>query len=159
MKDFCKGDIRVIDFILGDGGNILSIMKEVRELKIPVALHLGECRNETQEQQMRELTLIQPSRIGHGVFLCEKAKDYIFSRRLPIEMCLSSAVRAHMVENAEDHPALELLRNGYPVVVCTDDPLIFRTSHSRESEIAMDMLGYSLDQMKELHESALMYQF
>jgi adenosine deaminase len=134
-------------------------MEEVRALNIPVALHLGECREETEEQQMRELTLIQPSRIGHGVFLCDKAKEYIYTRRLPIEMCLSSAVWAHMVDKAEDHPALVLLKEGYPVIVCTDDPLIFRTTHSQESELARRVLGYSLEQMNDLHQSALMYKF
>lgn len=134
-------------------------MDEVRALDIPVALHLGECKDETEDQQMRELTLIQPARIGHGVFLCDKAKEYIFARKLPIEMCLSSAVWAHMVDKAEDHPALSLLKDGYPVIVCTDDPLIFRTTHSQESELAMAALGHSLEQMQRLHETALQYKF
>jgi adenosine deaminase len=134
-------------------------MEEVRALNISVALHLGECHEETEEQQLRELTLIQPSRIGHGVFLCDKAKEYIYSRRLPIEMCLSSAVWAHMVERAEDHPAVSLLQEGYPVIVCTDDPLIFRTSHTQESELARRVLGYSLQQMQELHSKALLHKF
>lgn len=134
-------------------------MEEVHALHIPVALHLGECREETEEQQMRELTLIKPQRIGHGVFLCAKAKEYIYSKRLPIEMCLSSAVWAHMCDSAEEHPALALLKEGYPVIVCTDDPLIFRTTHTQESELAMRVLGYSLKQMKELHENALLHKF
>lgn len=146
-------------FCPGDGSSILSIMDEVKSLSIPVALHLGECKDETEEQQMRELTMLQPARIGHGVFLCKKAKEYIFERKLPIEMCLSSAVWAHMVENAVDHPAVSLLKEGYPVIVCTDDPLIFRTTHTQESELAMDVLGFSVDQMKVLHENALQYKF
>ena len=134
-------------------------MEEVKSLQIPVALHLGECKDETEDQQMNELIRIQPDRIGHGVFLCEKAKEYIYSRKLPIEMCLSSAIWAHMVDKAEEHPALTLLKDGYPVIVCTDDPLIFRTSHSQESELAMSVLGYSVDQMAALHDKALQYKF
>lgn len=147
------------DALLGDGSNILDIMKDVEELQIPIALHLGECRDETEEQQLRELNLLKPSRIGHGVFLCDKAKEIIFKERLPIEMCLSSAVQAHMVEKPQDHPALDLLKSGYPVVICTDDPLIFNTSHTTENELAMNILGYSLDQMKQLHDSALQHSF
>jgi adenosine deaminase len=64
-----------------------------------------------------------------------------------------------MVDRAEEHPALALLKDGYPVIVCTDDPLIFRTTHTQESELAMKVLGYSLDQMKELHVNALLYKF
>jgi adenosine deaminase len=147
------------DALLGDGSAILAIMEETRSLSIPIALHLGECREETEEQQMRELEMLQPARIGHGVFLCERAKEWIYSRRLPIEMCLSSALKAHMVECASQHPALELIRQGYPVAVCTDDPLIFRTSHSQESELARSLLGYSVEQMQELHDQALAFRF
>lgn len=47
-------------------------MEEVHSLDIPVALHLGECKEETEAQQMKELELIKPRRIGHGVFLTDK---------------------------------------------------------------------------------------
>lgn len=147
------------DALLGNGQAILSIMDEVRTLGIPIALHLGECKEETEEQQMRELEMLQPVRIGHGVFLCDKAKEWIFSRRIPIEMCLSSAVKAHMVQDAIEHPALQLIRDGYPVAVCTDDPLIFRTSHSDESEYAAQLLDFSPEQMQTLHDKAMQYRF
>ena len=147
------------DALLGDSASIISILPELRELGIPVALHLGECSEETEAQQMMELEQFQPSRIGHGVFLTAPAKEWIFARRLPIEMCLSSAVQAHMVTNAMDHPALALLRSGYPVVVCTDDPLVFCTTHSEESELARQLLQYSVEEMAELHVAALKFKF
>lgn len=145
--------------LVGDGCGILSIIDEVHQHKIPVTLHIGECMEETEEQQVSELNRLQPSRIGHGVFLCEKAKQWIFERRIPIEMCLSSALKAHMVESMDEHPALELLRSGYPVAVCTDDPLIFGTNHIKENNIAMQLLGYDLQQFADVHNRSLDFKF
>lgn len=147
------------DALLGDASSIVEIISDLQASNIPVALHLGECKEETEEQQMRELETFQPQRIGHGVFLCEKAKEWIFARRLPIEMCLSSSIYAHMIDRPEQHPALELLKSGYPVCVCTDDPLIFRTSHTKENEMARQLLEYSVEQMATLHKQSLQYKF
>ena len=145
--------------LVGDGKGILGIIEEVHRQNIPVTLHLGECAEETAVQQMAELQSIQPSRIGHGVFLCGEAKEWILSRRLPIEMCLSSALMAHMVASMCDHPALQLLREGYPVCICTDDPLIFGTDHVKENELAMSLLGYNMAQMEQVHKRSLDYSF
>ena len=46
----------------------------------------GECSEETEQQQMLELTRLEPARIGHGVFLSAPAKEWIYSRRIPC-MC------------------------------------------------------------------------
>lgn len=83
----------------------------------------------------------------------------MYSRRLPIEMCLSSAVVAHMVEDAAHHPSLQLIKQGYPVIVCTDDPLVFNTTHTKESTLASTLLGYTVAQMGELHQMSLKYKF
>lgn len=146
--------------MVGDGAAILGIMEEVQRLGIPVTLHLGECAEETEAQQMRELNSIRPSRIGHGVFLCPAAKEWIYSRRIPIEMCLSSALKAHMVSSVEQHPALQLiLESDYPVAICTDDPLIFETDHVKESLIALEALQCDLTKIAELHQKSLLYKF
>ena len=145
--------------LVGDGSGIKGVLDEIHRHKIPVTLHLGECSEETNEQQIAELESLEPSRIGHGVFLCDKAKEWIYQRRIPIEMCLSSALMAHMVESMGDHPALDLLRTGYPVAICTDDPLVFGTDHIKENKIAMQLLNYTVDQIAEVHRRSLEYKF
>jgi adenosine deaminase len=147
------------DALLGDASSIVEMMDEIRELNIPIALHLGECSEETREQQMRELENFQPQRIGHGVFLCDEAKEWILNRNIPIEMCLSSAVKAHMVHNAADHPALELLKNGYPVCICTDDPLIFRTTLTQECNMVKEILSYDDVQLDDIQVKSFSYRF
>lgn len=148
------------DALIGDCSGILSIVSDIHRLNIPIALHLGECVEETEEQQMRELEVFNPRRIGHGVFLCDKAKEWIFSRQLPIEMCLSSAVQAHMIHSFEEHPALQLLREGYPVAICTDDPLIFGTDHTKESLIVQSVFNEMTEEdLERIHLRSLNYKF
>ncbi len=143
------------DALLGDRQGLNSIIEEVHRNNIPIALHLGECAEETEEQQMTELETLRPARIGHGVFLCERAKQWIYERRLPIEMCLSSAVQAHMIQRPEDHPALQLALDGYPVIICTDDPLIFATDHVKETKMAMGLLRCSVKVIEDYNQAAI----
>jgi adenosine deaminase len=155
------------DALLGNSAGILSIIQAIHDQDIPVALHLGECCEETEEQQMTELRAFNPRRIGHGVFLCDEAKEWIFSRRLPIEMCLTSSVQAHMVTDPADHPALKLLREGYPVAICTDDPLIFNTDHVKENELVRRVSDagrreegpLSLQELERIHLQSLSFKF
>lgn len=153
--------------MLGDGNNIYKIVNILHENNIPITLHLGECIEETATQQLNELIIYKPKRIGHGVFLCDAAKEYIFKNKLPIEMCITSAVIAHMINNYNEHPALELLKNNYPVCICTDDPLIFQTNLTNECNIIMNLLGYNNNNneeeynkiINELQHNAYKYSF
>lgn len=64
-----------------------------------------------------------------------------------------------MIETAAQHPGLELIKQGHPVVICTDDPLNFCTTLSKECALAADLLGFSVDQIKDLQMQALKYKF
>lgn len=125
---------------------------------IPVTIHMGESPKETVDQQLRELSVFRPKRIGHAVHLTEPAWEYVKTFRVPVEMCLTSAQRVGMIKEYAHHPGLELLREGHPVVIATDDPLIFRTTLTREIAIAAEALGMSLDAMRPLLESAHLYK-
>lgn len=128
---------------VGDSCHVFDILPALKEMDIPVTLHIGECEEESASQQMEELERYQPKRIGHGVHLCEAARRWVLERRIPIEMCLSSSVLAQMTAEVHHHPSIDLLRDGYPVAICTDDPLIFRTSVSAECALALECLGYT----------------
>ena len=74
-------------------------------------------------------------------------------------MCISSSVKARMITEAKLHPALDLLKSGYPVAVCTDDPLIFRTNHTQENKLVQELLGFSDSEMREVHNKSMGYAF
>ncbi len=133
---------------LGDIRKIVPELARAKRSGLFLALHLGESRNERDPEEI--LDLLQPDRIGHAVFLSEEAKRSIFERRIPIEMCLTSAVKVQMIENYQDHPALSYFSSGHPVSVCTDDPLIFQTSLSNEMRLAFEKGGLSFSQIEKM---------
>ena len=143
------------DSIIGNGEDIFESIIRAKNFGFPITLHIGETPKETLQQQLKELEIIVPRRIGHGVHLHDEAKKIILENRICIEMCLSSALYADMVKDIKDHPALELLLNNYPVAICTDDPLIFGTSLSKEFEICSSVTDLSLD---EIHKTQLLLE-
>lgn len=62
------------DSTQGDGSQIFPALVRAKENHLPITLHIGETNEESAEQQMLELTTLEPQRIGHGVHLCEEAQ-------------------------------------------------------------------------------------
>ena len=143
----------------GDAASVLLAANIIKENNIPVTLHLGESPQESAAQQLKELITLNPARIGHGVHLSPLALQWILVHKIPIELCLSSAVKVGMIRDCEQHPALHLLADNYPVVICTDDPLIFRKSLSQECAQVAHINKLSIDDMIKLQAQARLYAF
>ncbi|MBI3236242.1 MAG: hypothetical protein HYZ48_00805 [Chlamydiales bacterium] len=131
---------------IGQIQQIMPDLKRAKELGLAFTIHMGEVPEETD--QMLLLTLLEPKRIGHGVYLCDEAKEWILSHRVPLEICLTSSVLVKMIDDYRDHPGLELFRLGHPVVFCTDDPLLFSTTLSQELSYAYQLCGLSKEEIK-----------
>lgn len=145
--------------IQGDGAAILQAADLIKENNIPITLHLGESPQETAVQQMKELLALKPTRIGHGVYLCKQAFEWICSNKIPIELCLTSAMKVGMIHEFKDHPALSLLAFNYPIIICTDDPLIFRTTLSQECARVAEINALNIDDMIQLQKKARKFAF
>lgn len=138
------------DSTQGDGSQIFSALINAKENLLPITLHIGETNEETAEQQMLELTTLEPRRIGHGVYLCEEAKNWVLEHNTLVELCLTSALKTGMISEMQEHPALNLLMQGHPVALCTDDPLIFKTTLSKEYSLAASLTGLTLQEIQNL---------
>lgn len=147
------------DSIQGDGSAIFAALIRAKENGLPITLHIGESEKETPEQQMKELYTIQPTRIGHGVHLCREAKEWVKENKTLVELCLTSALKVGMIQNRQDHPALQLISEGHPVAICTDDPLIFKTTLSKEYEEVAAILGLTAEEMHSLQAQTHPYAF
>lgn len=147
------------DSTVGDGKGIFKALLRAKEAGLPIALHLGESRKEDPAQQLMEVTLLEPQRIGHGVHLAKEVRDWIIERKIPIEMCLTSAYLTGMVDDPKDHPALLLMREGHPVTIATDDPLIFKATLSEELALAATLLGVGLSYLQENQREAIEWRF
>lgn len=162
LANRCRGVVGLDisgDSVNGDGKHFMELLVAAQIKGLPLTLHIGESKRETAEQQMLELTTLNPQRIGHGVHLCNEAQEWIFAHKTPFEMCPSSAVKVRMIEKVADHPGIELLKKGHPVVICTDDPLIFATTLSQELYLVAKECRLSIQDIEALQNKALEYRF
>lgn len=112
-------------------GNAQDILPEILRAKkagLLVAVHVGEAIGETD--QLILLQTLNPDRVGHGVILGNEAFNWIKEHNVPVEVCLTSSLKVGMTQNYKDHPWL--YQDGHPISLCTDDPLIFSTSLTKE---------------------------
>jgi len=142
----------------GDGSGIFKALEQARDCGYPITLHIGEDKDETPEQQMKELTKILPQRIGHGVFLCSEAKKWIEDNRIVVEACISSALSVSMITQPSLHPALDLFKKGHPVVFCTDDSTLFGDL-SEELAIVACLCDLSIEQVALMQQRAVAHAF
>ncbi|MES2200520.1 MAG: hypothetical protein V4489_10205, partial [Chlamydiota bacterium] len=147
------------DSTIGEVENIFPVFLKAREQNFPITLHIGESPKEKAVGQMLELTLLQPERIGHGVHLCDEARQLVENKKIPVELCLTSAMQASMITQEKDHPALQLLMSGHPVAICTDDPLIFNTNLSIEYARIASVTGLSVEELYATQKVLLKHRF
>lgn len=132
-------------------GEIQGLMPELlraREEGLFFVVHLGESQEE--QDQMLLLEALQPRRIGHGVHLKAEARDWILKEKIPMEVCLSSSVLVKMIDQYDQHPGIQFFRLGHPIVFCTDDPLLFSTTLSKELAIANQLCGLSSEEVERI---------
>lgn len=144
--------------IRGNGDGIFEALERAKKHDFPITLHIGENPNESPEQQMKELSLLQPSRVGHAVFLCPQARKWIEEKQVVIEACLRSAIAVSMIRQPAEHPALELFKKGHPVVFCTDDSTLFGDLTDELALVAC-LCNLSVDKIVEMQKKAITHAF
>jgi len=145
--------------ISGDStkGNLEDLTEAIelaKEQGLPFVLHLGESDKEGAERQLKELQLLEPKRVGHGVHLGPEALNYIKENQIPLEICLTSAQLANMISDNQEHPGLELHRQNHPVCFSTDDPTVFSTTLSEELYKLARLLNLSMEAIQNLLENS-----
>lgn len=145
------------DSTMGEIQNIINELIRAKEHGLFITLHIGEHPDETNQLQL--LQILQPERIGHAVHLTPEATEWIRQNRTPIELCLSSSYLCRFIENYHDHPALSLMREGHPITICTDDPLIFNTSPSKELSLFYDIAEITTEETVEIIEKSINFTF
>lgn len=146
------------DSTKGNGSGIFAALVRARNNGLPITLHIGESNLESPEQQLRELIEIQPSRVGHAVYLSPEAKSWIENNQIVVEACMRSALSVSMISKPSEHPALELFKKGHPVVFCTDDSTLFGNL-SEELALVACLCNLSLEEVIEMQKRAQVYAF
>jgi adenosine deaminase len=60
---------------------------------------------------------------------------------IALEICLSSTIQLGIFTSSERHPVKQLIDQGIPVILNTDDRALFSTSLTTEYQIAMQHAG------------------
>jgi adenosine deaminase len=117
---------------------------------INCTLHAGEAYG--PESIHQAIHLCGAHRIGHGVRLIEDGDllNYVNDHRIPLECCPSSNVQTKAVRRMQDHPIRLFYDLGLRVTVNTDNRMVTRTTVSEEYLVLHEVLGFTLDEIKEL---------
>lgn len=121
----------------------LKFLKKANSYKIPITCHIGET---PEGSGMKEVFNIPVQRIGHGVHLAKSSAnllELVKSKGIPIEVCITSNVQTHVVDDYESHPVKEFYKNGIKVTINTDDRSVSGIDLTYEYDIVVNRLGFS----------------
>jgi adenosine deaminase CECR1 len=129
-----------------------------RGITLPFCLHSGES-NWTENENVLDAILLDSKRIGHGLalfkhpLLMQKVKE----RGIAIEVCPISNQVLGYVADLRTHPAVLYIASGLPVVICPDDPGIWKCTFSYDFYAAFMAWGLDLKCLKQLAMNSLLY--
>jgi len=92
---------------------------------------------------------IGAERIGHGITAVQDPAllARLRERNIPCEVSITSNVCTGVVPSLGEHPVGRMYAAGVPIVLNTDDPSFFRTTLTREYEIASTLFGMPEDEL------------
>jgi adenosine deaminase len=132
-----------------------AVFARAREASIPVTIHAGEAG---PAQHVRTaIESLGAVRIGHGVAVASDPEvlALVRDRGIVLEMCPTSNWLTGAVQGSPDnHPLLQLHRDGVRTTINTDDPLLQET-WLRDEVIAARRLGATDAEIRAFQATAL----
>ncbi|MHB8806798.1 MAG: adenosine deaminase [Anaerolineaceae bacterium] len=158
-----KDDIIALD-LAGDelhfpGELFVEHFKQARAAGWHAVPHAGEVLGpESVWQALRELGA---ERIGHAVHALPDPElmDYLAEHQVGIESNLTSNVQTSTVPDYASHPLKTFLEHGIPATINTDDPGISAIDISYEYQMAVEQVGLSMEQVRQVQHNALQVCF
>jgi adenosine deaminase len=131
-----------------------------RKGRLGLTVHAGE--DAGPEYVWEAIDDLGATRIGHG---CSAVHDEELMRRMArdgvvVECCPTSNYQTGAVPEGQPHPILTFLERGIPVVICTDNTVVSRTSQNRETAQVAQWLGQDgLERVRGIHGAAARHSF
>jgi adenosine deaminase-related growth factor len=145
-----------LDFIQ----ELLAARREAgrRGTTLPLYLHSGES-NWMENENILDAVLLGAKRIGHGLALFKHPllMQRVKEQGMAIEVCPISNQVLGYVADLRNHPAVLYINSGLPVVVCPDDPGIWKGTFSYDFYAAFMAWGLDLKCLKQLAMNSLLY--
>jgi adenosine deaminase CECR1 len=139
---------------------ILAARREAkqRNITLPLYLHSGES-NWVENENLYDAVLLDAKRIGHGLQLINHPRlMQIFKERdIAIEVCPISNQVLGYISDLRTHPAIAYINYGLPVVICSDDPGVWKSTISHDYYEAFMAWGLDLKCLKQLAMNSLTY--
>jgi adenosine deaminase CECR1 len=131
---------------------------QARRMTLPLYLHSGES-NWPDNENVLDAVLLDARRIGHGLALFKHPLllQIVKQRGIAIEVCPISNQVLGYVADLRNHPAVLYINSGLPVVVCPDDPGIWRCTFSHDFYEAFMAWGLDLKCLKQLAMNSLIF--
>ena len=123
-----------------------------------VTIHSGEVPTpEAPEWIWQSITKLHAERIGHGFnIMLDKGvvKRVAEETKVVFEVCPSSNYLCKGVQALAEHPLRAMRDSGLRVTLNTDDPGMFCIDMNTECEIAVTVLGFTLDEVRTMMQTA-----
>ncbi len=135
--------------------NFTEAFQQAKAEGFAVLIHAGE--TEGSESIWDALNAGAPERIGHGISALEDPELVAKLKKtgIPLEVCPWSNI-ALGIKTKELHPLPQLIAEGLPLVIASDDPGIFGKSLIDNFALAFD-LGVPPETLLKLAEQSLVY--
>ncbi|KAF8335861.1 Metallo-dependent hydrolase [Cantharellus anzutake] len=139
-----------------------TLMDAARDAQLPLTAHIAESERNTA-QDTAEILSWSPRRLGHATFLDADAVLKVSREKIPIEICLSSNLVSKTVESLSAHHLRSWLELGHPVIICTDDTLLFKTNLVAEYALLLARpplgLGFEEEEIRRIAQMGFRYRF
>lgn len=137
----------------------LSAFYYARNHLLNLTIHAGESWGPDSIHQA--VFFCGAHRIGHGTTLHQDARlmQYFADHQIPLEICPTSNLQTHVVENLETHPLRKYVEVGVPVTINTDSRLFSRTTVTDELYRVHREAYISSDQLREVVLNGFRYAF
>jgi adenosine deaminase len=139
--------------------NFVGPVLRAKKAGLKITIHSGE---DTDGQAVIDtICAVEPDRIGHGVRIIhdKKAIDLVKARGVTLELNPWSNYLTNAVPRIEDHPLKKLFDLGVKVTISSDDPEVLETNVNNEYRIAHEVLGMSMDEIKQCNRNAVAASF
>ncbi|MGB7922199.1 MAG: hypothetical protein WCF57_03025 [Pyrinomonadaceae bacterium] len=121
---------------------------EVRCVGLPVTIHAGE--TEGPQEIWSAIDELGATRIGHGTSAPKDARlvEELIERKIVLEVCPTAGWLIGSLKERHRHPVIDCVPR-IPYVICTDNPTLNASTHSRELNLAAQISGMETEQFLE----------
>lgn len=154
-KYFCGFDING-DEISYPIDPFLPILNKFSAKNVSFTVHAGEFPN--NDNKLLEIINCSPLRIGHGLAFSKHPElaRFLIKKNISLEICPTSNIITGVVPDISSHPIKKIIELGIPVVLCTDNSAIFKTTLSREYDL-LSQNGVSDNKLREIAKYSMRY--